>query len=129
MLHNDAVANLVRKDKCFQLPSLMTTAREQGMQLMDDELVKLVTQRIVSPEEALSKAVDKPTFASALAANGFLSGDDAKSVRGAIPQRPAGATEARPAPTSSGVQARPSISSSGIATSPGSLRPPGRREG
>ena len=82
MLNNDAVANLVRKDKCFQLPSLMVTSREQGMGLMDEDLMRLVTQRIVGPEEALSKSVDTPTFASLLAANGLLDAEEARSVRG-----------------------------------------------
>nr|MDQ3037032.1 PilT/PilU family type 4a pilus ATPase [Myxococcota bacterium] len=108
LIHNDAVANLVRKDKCFQLPSVMATSREQGMCLMDEELTKLVNQRIVSPEEALSKAIDRPAFASMLAANGLLDAEEARSVRGAsLPPGPR--SSMAPAGTSAGTQARPSF--------------------
>jgi twitching motility protein PilT len=116
LLNNDAVANLVRKDKCFQLPSVMATSREQGMCLMDDELGRLVTQRIVSPDEALSKAVDRPAFASMLAANGFLDADDARSVRGQA-SAPAGTA------ASSGSRARPGLAPQGAAAS---VAPPKR---
>ncbi|UJR83398.1 PilT/PilU family type 4a pilus ATPase [Sandaracinus amylolyticus] len=103
LIANDAVSNLVRKDKCFQLPSIMATSRELGMCSMDDELGRLVTQRIVAPDEALSKANDRPAFASMLAANGFLDAEEARSVRGASIAPGAG-------PTASGSRARPSLS-------------------
>ena len=35
MLNNDAVSNLIRKSKTFQIPSVITTSRESGMQSMD----------------------------------------------------------------------------------------------
>ncbi len=38
LLVNDAVANLIRKDKCFQIPTVIATGRDKSMQLMDQEL-------------------------------------------------------------------------------------------
>jgi len=66
LLNNDAVSNLLRKDKAFQLPSVMTTHAEVGMQLMDDHLVRLVKTGTVDPQDAMMKALDKAAFAAAL---------------------------------------------------------------
>jgi twitching motility protein PilT len=54
-----AVANLVRDGKTFQIPSLMQTGRGLGMQLLNDELARLVQERRIDADEALSRAVDK----------------------------------------------------------------------
>lgn len=62
MLNTDAVSNLIRKGKAFQLPSLITTGRDQGMQSMDGELKRLVRAGIVSEEEAYMKAINKKDF-------------------------------------------------------------------
>jgi len=59
MVATPAIANLVREGKTFQVPSLMQTGRGAGMQLLNDELARLVTERKVELEEALAKAVDK----------------------------------------------------------------------
>lgn len=47
-----AVANLIREGKTFQLPSIMQTARKDGMILMDNHILELVNKGIVDPEEA-----------------------------------------------------------------------------
>jgi twitching motility protein PilT len=59
MLSVPAIANLIREAKVFQIPSVMQTGRKLGMCLMNDNLLKLVKDGIVSPEEALSKSNDK----------------------------------------------------------------------
>ncbi|MCA9530595.1 MAG: PilT/PilU family type 4a pilus ATPase [Myxococcales bacterium] len=66
LINDDAVANLIRKDKCFQLPTVLTTARDKGMQSMDQHLVDLVRAGRVSPDEAYMKANDKNQFSSLL---------------------------------------------------------------
>ncbi len=72
MINNDAIANLIRKEKGFQIASVIATHRDQGMGLMDAELERLVREQTVDPDEALMKAVDKNAFASMLVANGFI---------------------------------------------------------
>lgn len=62
MLNTDAVSNLIRKGKAFQLPTLITTGREFGMQSMDGDLKRLVREGIVTPEEAYMKANNKKDF-------------------------------------------------------------------
>lgn len=59
---NSAVANLIREGKTFQIPSVIQTGKNEGMQLMDQAIMDLLMQKIVSPEEAYIKANDKKTF-------------------------------------------------------------------
>jgi len=68
LVSNDAVANLVRKDKAFQLPSVITTSRQLGMRLMDDDLARLVREGVVDPTDAMLKAQDKGAFGELLSA-------------------------------------------------------------
>jgi len=62
MLNNDAVANLIRKGKTFQIPSVIATQREQGMQSMDADLERVYKAGLVSAEEAYMKAANKKNF-------------------------------------------------------------------
>jgi twitching motility protein PilT len=62
MINNDAVASLIRKGKSFQIPSIIATGREQGMQLMDAELMRLFKEGQVSAEEVYMKSANKKDF-------------------------------------------------------------------
>jgi len=62
LLNNDAVANVIRKGKTYQLPSIIATSREQGMHSMDGELKRLVQAGLVAPEEAYMRAANKKDF-------------------------------------------------------------------
>ena len=62
LLNNDAVANLIRKGKAFQIPAVVATARESGMQAMDTELRRLVREGVITPEEAYMRASSKKEF-------------------------------------------------------------------
>src|SRR5438067_5005394 len=57
-----AVANLIREAKTFQIPSMMQVGKAVGMVMLNDALFDLVQKRLVAPEEAYSKAVDKAGF-------------------------------------------------------------------
>ncbi len=63
---NSAVSNLIRENKIYQIPSIMQTGKKQGMTVLNDVLFKLVTDKVVEPEEAYIKAIDKPAFAALL---------------------------------------------------------------
>jgi twitching motility protein PilT len=63
---NSAISNLIREGKIYQIPSIMQTGKKSGMTMLNDVLLKLVTDKQVEPEEAYIKAVDKPAFAAAL---------------------------------------------------------------
>jgi len=60
---NFAVQNLIRAAKTHQIASIMATGARQGNRLLNVELARLVSERKVAYEEALSKAVDKPDLA------------------------------------------------------------------
>jgi len=62
MVNNDAVSNLIRKGKAYQLPSVISTSREQGMQLMDNDLLRLVKEGKVTAADAYVKAGSKKDF-------------------------------------------------------------------
>jgi twitching motility protein PilT len=95
LINNDAVANLIRKDKCFQIPSVIATHAERGMRSMDGDLERLVKTKVIDPEEALMRAVEKEAFAQMLVAAGFL--PDLTGPRTSLPpDRPPSA----PAPAS-----------------------------
>jgi twitching motility protein PilT len=57
-----AVSNLIREGKTFQIPSIMQVGKAHGMVSLNEALMDLVTKKLVAPDEAYSKAVDKPGF-------------------------------------------------------------------
>jgi twitching motility protein PilT len=56
------VANLIREAKIFQIPSSMQTGKKYGMCLMNDSFLDLVKRKVVEPQEAYAKAVDKSSL-------------------------------------------------------------------
>ncbi len=66
LIATSAVSNLIREGKTFQIPSMMQVGKAVGMVALNDALLDLVSKKIVAPDEAYSKAVDKPAFESGL---------------------------------------------------------------
>jgi twitching motility protein PilT len=62
LIVTSAVSNLIREGKTFQLPSIMQVGKAQGMVTLNDSLMNLVTKKLVAPEEAFAKSVDKAGF-------------------------------------------------------------------
>jgi twitching motility protein PilT len=62
LIVTQAVSNLIREGKTFQIPSMMQVGKNVGMVSLNDALMELVTKKLVAPDEAYSKAVDKPAF-------------------------------------------------------------------
>jgi hypothetical protein len=50
----------------LQSPSMMQVGRGVGMVALNDALMELVTKKIVAPDEAYAKAVDKTGFEAQL---------------------------------------------------------------
>ncbi len=69
LLNNDAVANIIRKGQCYQLPSVVATSREQGMRSMDAELMRLYREGLVHADEVYVKAINKKEMAAFLGAD------------------------------------------------------------
>ena len=59
LIGTPSVANLIREAKIFQIPSSMQTGKKYGMCLMNDSFLDLVKRKVVDPQEAYAKAVDK----------------------------------------------------------------------
>jgi twitching motility protein PilT len=68
---NSAVSNLIREGKIYQIPSVMQTAKQQGMVLLNEALFKYVVDKVVAPEEAYIKAIDKQGFVTMLKSKGI----------------------------------------------------------
>src|SRR5690348_11346321 len=62
LIATPAISNLIREGKTFQIPSMMQVGKAVGMVALNDALLDLVAKKIVAPDEAYSKAVDKPAF-------------------------------------------------------------------
>jgi len=66
LIANGAVSNLIREGKTFQIPSLMQVNKAIGMVSLNDALIDLVAKKLVAPDEAYSKSVDKNGFEALL---------------------------------------------------------------
>jgi twitching motility protein PilT len=62
LIGTPALSNLIREKKSFQIPSLIQSNRDLGMQTMDQSLIKLVEEGVISPKEAYYKANDRKKF-------------------------------------------------------------------
>jgi twitching motility protein PilT len=71
MIGTQSISNLIREEKVFQIPSIMQTSRKLGMCMMNDSLLDLVKRRVVEPQEAYAKAIDKAGLVSAMKALGI----------------------------------------------------------
>jgi twitching motility protein PilT len=56
LVATDAVRSLIREAKSAQMLNLMQTGRAHGMSTLEDELVRLCTERLITPADAVSKA-------------------------------------------------------------------------
>ncbi|HVZ21025.1 MAG TPA: ATPase, T2SS/T4P/T4SS family, partial [Vicinamibacterales bacterium] len=66
LIVNQAVSNLIREGKTFQIPSIMQVGKAAGMVSLNDALMDLVAKKVVAPDEAYSKAIDKTGFETLL---------------------------------------------------------------
>jgi twitching motility protein PilT len=86
MIGIPSISNLIREAKIFQIPSIMQTSKKYGMCLMNESFYDLVKRRIVEPQEAYAKAVDKAGLLSIFRKNNVDT-----SWAPADPNAPAGA--------------------------------------
>jgi twitching motility protein PilT len=57
-----AIRNLIREGKTFQIPSIIQTGQQFGMQSLDIHLKDLVAKGLITKEEAVKKALDPKAF-------------------------------------------------------------------
>lgn len=56
LTNSPAVANSIREGKTFMLPGVMQTGKKLGMKLMDESLMELYDQGLISAEEAYERS-------------------------------------------------------------------------
>ena len=61
-----AIANLVREAKTFQIPGMLQVGKKHGMQTLDDAIQDLLSKKMISPEDAYQRCLDKNKFRSLL---------------------------------------------------------------
>src|SRR5262249_19984600 len=71
LIATSAVSNLIREAKTFQLQSMMQVGKAIGMVTLNDALMDLVTKKLVAPDEAYAKAIDKGGMETLLKRIGF----------------------------------------------------------
>src|SRR5881398_2427710 len=57
-----AISNLIREAKTFQIPGMLQVGKKYGMQTLDDAIIDLLNKKIISPEDAYSRCIDKNKF-------------------------------------------------------------------
>jgi twitching motility protein PilT len=62
MIATPAIRNLIREGKTFQIPSMLQTGHKYGMQTLDDAIMEHLNKKIISPDDAYTKANDKAKF-------------------------------------------------------------------
>ena len=62
MINTSSIANLIVNKKIFQIPSILQTSREIGMQLMDQALLEAIQEKLIDPDDAYVHATEKKLF-------------------------------------------------------------------
>jgi twitching motility protein PilT len=91
-----AVSNLIREAKTFQIQSMMQVGKATGMVTLNDALMDLVNKKLVAPEEAYAKAVDKAALEAHLKRVGFTPQAAAPAPAAPAAQAPARALTTKP---------------------------------
>jgi len=70
LLTTPAISNLIREGKTFQIPSIIQTSKKLGMLTLNDALIELVEKKLIDPDEAYVKSVEKSGMAASLKQKG-----------------------------------------------------------
>jgi twitching motility protein PilT len=68
LLNNEAIANVIRKGKAVQIPSIIATASDAGMQTLEQDLARLIKSGLVDADDAAAKVRNKRELEAARAA-------------------------------------------------------------
>jgi twitching motility protein PilT len=71
LLTTPAISNLIREGKTFQIPSIIQTSKKLGMVTLNDALLELVEKKLIEPDEAFMRSVEKAGLSASLKAKGF----------------------------------------------------------
>jgi hypothetical protein len=71
LLATPAIANLIREGKTFQIPSIIQTSRKLGMITLNDALLDLVERKLIEPDEAYVRSIEKTAMLQSLKVKGY----------------------------------------------------------
>ncbi len=71
LLTTPAISNLIREGKTFQIPSIIQTSKKLGMLTLNDALLELVEKKVIEPDEAYMRSVEKAGLVASLKAKGL----------------------------------------------------------
>jgi len=71
LLTTPAISNLIREGKTFQIPSIIQTSKKLGMLTLNDALLELAEKKIIDPDEAYVRSVEKSGIVASLKAKGL----------------------------------------------------------
>ncbi len=66
MVATSAVRNLIREGKTFQIPNVIQTGSQHGMQSLDQALSALCRTNVIAPDEALARCTNPEEFKRAM---------------------------------------------------------------
>jgi len=66
LMGTQAVSSLIRERKTFQLATVIQTAKADGMQSMDDSILALVRDGVISPQDATTHLTHRELLRSLL---------------------------------------------------------------
>lgn len=72
LINTNAVSNLIREEKVFQIPTIIETQSHLGMIAMDQSLYNLVKSDVIDYKEALSRVTDQKIFKTKLKKGGII---------------------------------------------------------
>ncbi len=81
LVSNNAVSAIIREGATQKLQDVIVAGKGQGMQFMDDAILALLQQDLVSPHEAFMKAIDKALFKKFLPSDERALGDSVGGMR------------------------------------------------
>ncbi len=68
MICNPALRNCIRENRIHEIPNIIETNRQKGMNTLDDSIRYLCVSGIITPEQAVSQAANPQALRQALAA-------------------------------------------------------------
>src|SRR5260221_3133620 len=71
LLTTPAISNLIREGKTFQIPSIIQTSKKLGMLTLNDALLELAEKKLIDPDEAYVRSVEKSGIVASLKAKGL----------------------------------------------------------
>ena len=66
MIATTAIRNLIREDRIYQIPSIMQSGGVEGMQTLDQDLQRLVSQGLIDRSTAESVSDNPKLFKSSV---------------------------------------------------------------